>query len=100
MIRSRHNARDEDQLRLHVADTTMENGGTNSCPSINDALPLGFNGIVHIKAEPRNGIPTKVLAELSALQDCMHILGKAQSRESAHLTFHNTPTVCFGMRSE
>ena len=78
----------------------MENGGTDSCPSINDALPLGFNGIVHIKAEPRNGILTKVLAELSALQDCMHILGKAQSRESAHLTFHNTSTVCFEMRSE
>ena len=32
---------------------------TSSIPSA-DAMPLGCDGVVHIKTEPRNGTPMKV----------------------------------------
>ena len=44
---------------LHMAGIDMGND-TSSIPSL-DALPLGCDGVVHIKAEPRNGTPTKVI---------------------------------------
>ena len=43
---------------LHMAGIDVGND-TSSIPS-SDALPLGCDGVVHIKAEPRNGTPIKV----------------------------------------
>ncbi len=43
---------------LHAAGVGMGND-TSSIPPA-DAMPLGCDGVVHIKTEPRNGTPMKV----------------------------------------
>ena len=44
-----------------IGGVSMGNDTSSIPPS--DALPLGCDGVVHVKAEPRNGTPTKVKSE-------------------------------------